>query len=184
MTADEAPAWPSREGAFRRLVIWSLGGLAFGVVAAIAGMRIANYDPTPPLTPEVFYAARERWKAAAPPDYDITIRVAGPQPAEYRAQVRGGQPRAAWRNGQPLTNRRTFGTWSVDGMFGTMGRDIEALERRAAGRADINETELVLRAEFDPQYSYPARYQRIEWGSRRGSTAVTVTWDVVEFEVK
>jgi hypothetical protein len=146
-------------------------------------MRIANFDPTPPLTPEVFFAARERWKEAAPVDYDVTIRVVGPQPAEYRVEVRDGSPQAAWRNGQPLKNRRTFGTWSVDGMFRTMSRDVEAIERRAAGKADINETQLVLRAKFDPKYSFPAKYQRIEWGSRRGSTAVTVTWEVVEFKV-
>jgi hypothetical protein len=168
----------------RRLVLWSLAGLASGIVAAIVVLRVANYDPTPPLTPELFEAARQRWKAASPPDYDIQVRVVGPQPADYRVEIRSGQPQAAWRNGHPLRQRRTFGTWSVPGMFSTMSRDVEAIERRAAGRAGVNETQLILRAEFDPKYSYPARYKRIEWGSRRGSTAVTVTWEVTEFTVR
>jgi hypothetical protein len=162
-------------------VILSLAVLAVGIVAAVVYLRVVNYDPTPELTPEAFYAARDRWRASSPPDYDVEIRVTGPQAATYRVQVRGGQPQAAWRNGYPLKQRRTFGTWSVDGMFSTIGRDVEAIERRAAGQADINETELILRAEFDPQYSYPRVYRRIQWGSRRGSDATAATWEVVEF---
>jgi hypothetical protein len=167
----------------RGFAVLALAGLAAGIVAAVAYLRYANYDPTPPLTPELYYAARDRWRASGPKDYDVEIAVAGPQAATYRVQVRGGLPEAAWRNGHPLKQRRTFGTWSVDGMFSTIARDIDALERRAAGEAGINETELILRAEFDPQYSYPRIYKRIEWGSRRGSTATTATWEVVEFRV-
>ena len=94
-----------------------------------------------------------------------------------------GQPVAAWRNKQPLKQRRTFGTWSVPGMFSTMARDVDAVERRAAGQAKPGEVELILKAEFDPQYHVPRRYQRIEWGSRRGSDAKTATWEVKEFRV-
>ena len=68
-------------------------------------------------------------------------------------------------------------------MFSTMARDVDVVERRAAGQAKPGETELILKAQFDPQYSFPQRYQRIEWGSRRGSDAVTVTWEVKEFRV-
>jgi len=182
MAGDE-PTVVARSAVLRRLVLWSLAGLAVGIAAAIVYLRAANYDPTPALTPELFDAARERWRAAAPPDYDIEIRVSGAQAATYRVEVRDGQPQAAWRNGYPLKQRRTFGTWSVEGMFSTMSRDVEAIERRAAGEAGINETQLILRAQFDPQYSYPRLYRRIEWGSRRGSTAVSVTWEVTEFRV-
>ena len=68
----------------------------------------------------------------------------------------------------------------VPGMFSTISRDIEALERFKAGR---ERQELILRAAFDPRYSYPQRYRRIEWGSRKGSDAVTVSWEVSEFKV-
>jgi hypothetical protein len=163
---------------------WTLAGIAVGAVGALIALRIINHDSTPRLTPADYYAARERWKAAALPDYDIEIEVAGPQAAVYRVEVRGGQPTAAWRNNRPLTQRRTFGTWSVPGMFSTMARDVDVVERRAAGRAKPGEIELILKAQFDPQYHFPQRYQRIEWGSRRGSDAVTVTWEVKEFRVR
>jgi hypothetical protein len=163
-----------------RFLVWSLVGGVGGIVLMLVVFALAHRDSTPALTPELFDAAHQRWQATGPADYDIEIRVSGPQAAVYRVEVRGGQPQAAWRNGQPLTSRRTFGTWSVPGMFSTISRDIEALERFKAGQA---RQELILRAAFDPRYSYPQRYRRIEWGSRKGSDAVTVSWDVTKFEV-
>jgi hypothetical protein len=182
-TATAAPPTTARRPVLRRMLLWMVGGMLIGTIGTLIVLRIIAHDPTPPLTPGRFDAAHERWKASAPPNYDIEIRVTGAQASVYRAQVRDGHPQAAWRNGHPLTQRRTFGTWSVPGMFSTMSRDVESVERRLEGRAGVNETELILRASFDPQYSYPTKYQRIEWGSRRGSDAKTVTWEVVEFKV-
>ena len=71
--------------------------------------------------------------------------------------------------------RRSVG---VPGMFATMSRDVEAIERAAERRAP---PPLILRAEFDSRYAYPARYRRIDNGSRKGGDAIAVTWDVVEF---
>ena len=172
-----------RRGSLRGFVFWTLVGLSLGAIGSLAVLRIANRDPTPRLAPAEFYAAFERWKASPPPNYDIEIEVTGPQAAVYRVEVRDGQPAAAWRNDQPLKQRRTFGTWSVPGMFSTMARDVDAVERRAAGQAKPGEVELILKAEFDPQFHFPRRYQRIEWGSRRGSDAKTATWEVKEFRV-
>jgi hypothetical protein len=162
----------------RGFVRWALIGLAVGLAAAVIVLRAANYDPTPALTPELFHAAHERWKSAAPPNYDIEIRVSGSQPATYRVEVRDGEAQAAWRNGQPLATRRTFGTWSVPGMFATISRDNEAIQRHATGKADRFTPRLILRAEFDDKYSYPARYRRIEQWS-----TVEVAWEVTEFRV-
>jgi hypothetical protein len=172
-----------RRGSLRGFVVWTLAGLALGAIGSLVVLRTMNHDPTPRLAPADFYAAFDRWKASAPPDYNIEIEVTGPQAAVYRVEVRGGHPVAALRNGHPLTQRRTFGTWSVPGMFSTMARDVDAVERRAAGRTKPGEVELILKAEFDPQYHFPRRYQRIEWGSRRGSDAKTATWEVKEFRV-
>ncbi len=166
--------------ALRRFVAWTFVGIGIGLVIVLYVARQANYDPTPTLTPALFEAAHERWKAAAPPSYDIEVHVTGPQAATYRVEVRDGEPQAAWRNGQPLITRRTFGTWSVPGMFATMSRDVEAIERAVARGGQLP---LVLRAEFDSQYNYPAKYRRIDNGSRKGSDAIAVTWDVVEFRV-
>src|SRR5438876_4481632 len=166
---DDAPLPARRPRAanlgLRRFLAWTFIGIGMGLVIVLFALRQRNYDPTPTLTPEAFEVAHERWNSAAPSSYDIEVCVTGPQAATYRAQVRDGEPQAAWRNGQPLTSRRTFGTWSVPGMFATISRDVEALERAVAHRAT---PPLILRAEFDAQYGYPVRYRRIDNGSRKG----------------
>ena len=65
-------------------------------------------------------------------------------------------------------------------MFATISRDIEAIERAAAKGAPLP---LILRAEFDAKYAYPARYRRIDNGSRKGGDSIAVTWDVNEFRI-
>ena len=162
----------------RRFLLGALAGIALGIFPALYLLRQSSRDPTPALTPALFYAAHDRWKAIAPPDYDVEVRVTGSQPATYRVEVRDGEPQAAWRNGQPLTTRRTFGTWSVPGMFSTISRDIEAVERHAAGKAERFTPRLTLRAEFDPQYHYPKRYRRIQQWS-----TVEVAWEVTRFHL-
>jgi hypothetical protein len=182
MPADPSAARLARGAGsnLRRFVIWMLIGIGLGVTVMLIALRQLNYDPTPSLTPKLFHAAHERWKANPVASYDVEIGVTGPQAATYRVEVRDGQPQAAWRNGKPLTNRRTFGTWSVPGMFATISRDIEAIERAAAKGAPLP---LILRAEFDGKYAYPARYRRIDNGSRKGGDSIAVTWDVIEFRL-
>ena len=168
----------SMRSSLPRVAAWLCIGSLLGLVLTLIIVRWQSRDLTPDLTPEIFYAAHERWKAAAPADYDIEVRVTGSQPAVYRVEVRGGQPQAAWRNGQPLLTRRTYGTWSVPGMFSTISRDIEAIEKHRAGKADRFTPRLILRAEFDATYSYPRRYRRIEQWSN-----VDVAWEVTDFRV-
>jgi hypothetical protein len=160
----------------RVIVLWLLAGLLVGVVATLVVMRRQVADPLPQISPADFHAARERWQKNELQDYDIEVQVTGTQGAKYRVEVRGGKAIAAWRNDLPLMQERTFSTWSVRGMFGTMSRDIDALERRAAGRADASTPRLTLRAEFDANMGYPAKYRRIEWGS-----PVQVSWEVTKF---
>src|SRR5438046_976449 len=74
--------------AARRFVGFTLLGIAPGLLVMLIVMRQVNYDATPSLSPEQYYAAHEYWKAHKIPSYDIEVRVAGPQPATYRAQVR------------------------------------------------------------------------------------------------
>lgn len=170
---------PARGSTLRTFVFWLLLGLVVGGVAAIWYVR-ANYgDSLPEITPADYLAARERWKQAAPADYDIEVQVTGTRPATYRVQVRGGEAVAAWLDDRPLQQQRTFGTWSVPGMFGTMSRDVETVDKRAKGTADASTPRLTLRAEFDSRYGYPAAYRRIQWGS-----PVEVTWRVTRFEIR
>jgi hypothetical protein len=171
---------PAAASNLRRFTVWTMVGIAIGIVIVLLVARQANLDPTPTLTPELFEAAHERWKTKPLADYDIEIRVTGPQAAVYRAQVRGGEAQVAWRNGKPLTTRRTFGTWSIPGMFSTISRDVAAVERAAAKGAA---NPLILRASFNSQHGYPEHYRRIDNGSRKGGDAIAVTWDVTEFRV-
>src|SRR4051812_47407983 len=87
--------------AARRFVAFTLLGIGVGLLVMLVVMRQMNYDKTPSLSPEQFYTAHENWKAHKIPSYDIEVRVAGPQPATYRVEVRDGEAIAAWRNGQP-----------------------------------------------------------------------------------
>lgn len=175
-----APLARSHEPGVRRFAVWMLIGIGLGCAVMLIALRQIHYDPTPSLTPDLFRAAHERWLANPIPNYDIEIRVTGPQAAVYRVTVRDGEPQAAWRNGKPLTSRRTFGTWSVPGMFSTISRDVEAVERAAAKGV---QSPLILRAEFDPRYAYPAHYRRIDNGSRKGGDSIAVTWDVTSFQI-
>ena len=148
-----------------------------GLLAMFA-LAIWNRNPASArLTPELFQAAKAKWKQEQPQDYNIEIQVRGNQPATYYVEVRGGEAQLALRNGQPLKERRTFSTWSVPGMFATMSRDVDVLELRAAGRGDKYTPDLNLRATFDPRYSYPARYRRVQYQS-----SLEVEWEVTKFE--
>lgn len=163
---------------YRRMFIGLAAGLTLGLLTMVGLALVNRGKVSPKLTPEVFRAAIAKWESEQPRDYDIEIQVRGNQPATYFVEVRNGEARLALRNGKPLTQRRTFSTWSVPGMFATMSRDVDALERRATGKADESTPDLNLRATFDPRYGYPARYRRLQYQS-----SVEVEWEVTRFEV-
>ena len=180
----ESPAPPLKVRSYLglRVMLGLMIGLMLGIV--VTGMVMLFYSwsgrsgVSPRLTPEQFRQAQAKWKLEEPRDYDIEIEVRGNQPATYFVEVRDGNARLALRNGRPLMQRRTFSTWSVPGMFATMSRDVDALERHATGRADASTPDLNLRAAFDPRYGYPARYRRLQYQS-----SVEVEWEVTRFEI-
>ena len=178
MSNDSSATPKSSAPILRRLLAGLAAGLLLGLLAMVMLAMMTRSPASPRLTPEIFRAAMAKWKEEQPRDYDIEIQVRGNQPATYYVEVRGGDARLALRNDQPLTQRRTFSTWSVPGMFATMSRDVEALELRAAGRADASTPDLNLRAAFDPRYGYPVRYRRLQYQS-----SVEVEWEVTKFAV-
>jgi hypothetical protein len=167
------------EGALRRAGCWLILGAMLGAIVTVAVLRWRLADPTPALTEELFHAARQRWAEYGPKDYDVEVVVQGPQPGTYRVIVRDGESIAAFRNGQPLNQQRTFGTWSVPGMFGTISRDLAQIERRRSGNADRFTPDLTLRASFDPELGYPRHYLRMEAGSTQD-----VSWELTRFELR
>lgn len=158
-------------------LLWLAAGLVVGVIATLVILRWQYADPMPEISPADFYAARDRWQKHDAANYDIEVRVTGSRPAVHRVEVRDGKATAAWINDVPHSQQRTYSTWSVPGMFGTIGRDIDHIECHAAGKADHTTPRLTLRAEFDSESGLPRRYRRIEWGS-----PVEVSWEVVKFD--
>jgi hypothetical protein len=195
MDDGETKAKPGRRRSV--LVLTALLGAVAGLGAAVFIWALVIRESLPELTPAEFDAAQQRWRAYGPVDYHITVEVEGRQAATYQVEVRDGQPVAAFRNGRPLTQRRTWGTWSVPGMFGTLESDFHHLEAVASGAAVETTPRLSLYGVFDPQYGYPARYRRVMWGGAGQSMAhrigqgqvvgesadAEVSWRVVEFAV-
>jgi hypothetical protein len=168
-------------------VRWSLAGFAITLVIALATLCLWLRDPKPLLTRDAFDEAWERWEEANLADYDVEVEVQGRQPATYLVEVRNNEVDRALRNGYPLKQRRTHGTWSVPGMFDTIEIDLENVERatapaakadRAASGERDGSSELRLRATFDPQFGYPSYYHRGQLGGE------DVVWRVRRFVVR
>ena len=150
--------------------------IPLGVVCV--GLFVAFSQRPPTLDRARLDAARELWTRTQVPDYHIEIVVQGRQPATYAVDVEKGEAVKALRNQNPLTQPRTFGTWSVDGMFRTIESDILSFE----SQLDVSKSSgklptLMLRAEFDPQYGYPKRYFRADWQRN-----LETNWVVSRFE--
>ncbi len=155
-------------------------GALLGLVAGLVYYRQTSASPTPALTPELFDQARSHWAEESIDNYDVEIQVTGLQAATYFVEVRRGIARKALRNGQPLRQQRTLGTWSVNGMFSTIASDVERLRHPKKEHAQANALHLKLRAEFDPQWGFPRRYYRLEqvrFGNNR-----SVSWRVTRFQ--
>ena len=156
-------------------ILLVVGCLTFG---GITGLFLAVAQRPPILVLEEFDEARKRWDETRVPNYRIEIVVEGAQPATYTVEVRDGVAINANRNGNPLTQSRTFATWSVDGMFGTMESDVVNLETQTKKSKDGGGSPtLMLRAEFDRHYGYPKRYFRADWQRN-----LETSWTVTRFE--
>ena len=119
-----------------------------------------------------FEVAREKWSKAKISNYEISVKVKGMQPGEYDVVVENDIATAATYDGRALTRQRTFGTWSVSGMFDTLSRDLETNDR---------DNNLMLQAIFDPEFGYPTKYARIEL--KTGSHDA-LQWEVTRFVKK
>jgi hypothetical protein len=169
---DEAP----RAGFSRRWLAVILGSL-LALATVAAWLAFFAPDRLPAIDQARFDAARKLWNEKGPASYDMTVAVTGIEPAVYEASVRDGKPTRVLRNGSPLTQRRTLGTWSVPGMFATIAADLA----RASDPIRINPREVqnvTAQGEFDPRFGYPARYRRIQWGND-----YEVSWKVTKFDV-
>jgi len=145
------------------------------LLVTLIGLLMARYSTRQIRIPTIartdFDAGWKKWQDKAPLDYRIRTVVAGRQAAEYEVTVREGRVVSATRNGQPLTQPRTMGTWSVPGMFDTIELDVNTTEEPNP------RLKLTLRGEFDEQWGYPRRYLRNDYTSK-----TETQWEVTQFE--
>lgn len=172
------------EATLRRIgwyVAAGLGGAVCSFLLIAMGIRAFGPGVLPPVTAEQLLAARRRWEAVAPANYNLEVTVSGRAAAVYAVRVRDGEVREASRNGRTLSQQRTWTTWTVPGIFETLARDQELVARAEAGTLGPGQYPLELRGAFHPQWGFPTRYQRIEL--RKFATNEEVSWAVTRWEV-
>jgi hypothetical protein len=163
---------PHPAGQRRRIPLHVVAGVILGIGLSFYLARRYFRDPLPELTPERLRQATAKWQSDGPQDYHVEVEVQSREPERYAVEVRGGNPQQAWRNGRPLKQSRVFDTWSIPGMFTTIGDDLDRAHR--AGQSGSN---LTLRGQFDEQTGAPLSYRRIEWGSD-----LEVSWRITKLE--
>lgn len=163
----DVPQLPRSRFPWRRFAAGAALGtaVALGAVAVVLLYRMRG--TTPRLTPEAFAAARENWRPRGPRDYELTIVQTGARTGTIEVVVRDGEVTRMTIDGLAPTQKRTWYYWSVPGMFDVVERDLDSAPTE----------QLVLRAEFDPQFGYPRKYERVALRTRQQSG-----WEVVRFE--
>ncbi len=159
----------------RRTILTAFVGLlaTLTLLLILALMAMRRHDLTD-LTEENASTAQAAWRVSGIDDYWIQTEVQGKQPAVYEVEVRGGKVIQARCNGNPLTDSRTMGTWSVPGMFSTITADM----KRNANRGPTD-GQLALLVDFDDDFGFPRRYLRSEWG-----THDSTSWQVISFTIR
>lgn len=155
------------------LIIACILVAAVGIAAA---MLLFRPDPMADVTQENLDAAVELWEEARSTidGYSATIEVEGRMPGVYKISVVSGNVESVIFNDSPLKLERTSGVWTVEGMHEMVDLDL----RRKQQLADGGNNTFVSRASFDPEYGYPKKYLRFDYGTKQ-----TVTWTVSSFVV-
>jgi hypothetical protein len=177
-TDDIGQAGLSKAKARRMLarVVGVLLGTIFSLTV-VAGFWIAvGRERTPAVTAERLAEAMALWEQNGPSSYEIETELQTRQTEIHRVRVDGKVVVAYWRNGTEMKRRRTIDTWSVPGMFSTIQRDVENVERVKSGTADQTTPRLSIWGTFDPKYGYPDTYRRVQLGADSA-----VSWKVLKF---
>ncbi len=172
-----------------------LGVLAATIILMVWSV-FSSGERLPPISRQQFEAAKLKWRSVAIENYDIVVNVVGRQSAVYRVEVRDGEVATATRNGHALRQPRTWGSWTVDGMFGTMEIDFNNIERVASGDIDPFTPRVSVFGRFDAQNGLPLRFRRVmsgfgqeqSWARKVGepnsspaNSLPEATWEIVSF---
>lgn len=177
-TADDRRAVSVKARRKLGLLAAALLGAVTTVTAVMVVLAISRRDPSPEVSRVVLEEAITRWKQDGPSNYDVETVVEGRQQDIYVVSVRGGEAISLVHNGTPINRPQGWDTWSVPGMFDTIRRDVETVERVESGQADKYTPRLRLKADFDSKYGYPKRYRRTP-----KSGGGEIIWNVTKFEV-
>ena len=144
-------------------------GLVLGLIVAlvvIAVFRVAGQPGgrRPRLTREAYDAASRMWDEHGPANYNLDIEVTGNRPGKIHVEVRDRQAVHMLRDGREPSQRRTWYYWTVPGMLDTIGQELDKVDDPAAGFGAPAGSEVILRAQFDDQFGYPASYSRVVAG--------------------
>ncbi len=154
---------------------WVLVFAALALLGAAAVVVPVVYNLSIQLTPEQVRAARERWQANGPADYDLLFQErVGQGPVDiYRVEVRGGRVlrvAAVGTDGTALplgeVSAEESQAYAVPALLGQIERDLEEDLRDGKRRNFAT-------ASFDRTFGHPTRYvrrarggERIEWRVR------------------
>lgn len=164
----------------------ALLGIGLALLVSAGVMWFTRGPRLPPVTREKWQEARQKWEDKRPTSFRITVEVTGPRAATYDVTVRRGRVVEATRDGHRLPKGET---WTPRGMFGTIERDLETLEMLDdPAFADRALPQIKISGQFDPQWGFPRRYRRLQWGYRQeygkraANQTIDMTWRVTRFE--
>lgn len=172
---DALPTELARRPRLGPLMVGMVGGLLITVVALTA-VLLATRSRTPSLTEEALQNAIARWDARELRDYDLDVELGGNRPGAIHVEVRDGQVTRMTRDGVEPRQKRTWAVWSVPGMFDTLAQELDNARRPADAFQSQSASQMVLWAEFDPEWGYPRKYDRVVLGAD-----FEVHWTVTRF---
>jgi hypothetical protein len=176
MSNAQAEQTPARSGRLRLrpLIFGLLAGVSVAAVVTLAGLFFLARGTTPQVTEESLAAAMARWDEHGPRSYRLELLVSGSRGGPVLVEVRDGEAVSLTRDGRTPA-RHTWEYWTVPGQF-------EAIELELTGDPQAmfgvpSRSDVILRAEFDPQLGYPRKYQRHVLGK-----SLEIGWEAVRFE--
>ncbi len=141
----------------------NLGLMLAAFVAGTVGAILWVRQPMEPLTRENLAQARQRWRDANIPAYEIHYELLG---SEYVVRSRNGIVEEVTVNGQVPTsgNWRVYG---VEGLFDTLAEELDNAADPAGPFAGGKP--VLMRVRFHPQHGYVERYLRSSGGHGKGA---------------
>lgn len=150
-------------------------GLALALTAVVV-LVFVRRETLEPLTPENLAAARARWHAHGPANYDLDLSITGRRSGTVKVEVRNHEVTRLVRDGVEPKQRRTWSAWSIPGQLDTLATELAAVKNPEQGFGAPPGARVIERVRFDPQLGYPVHYERYVLG-----TDLDMGWRVTRF---